>query len=150
MKVEQAIDIAAPKDKIWVAITDIENCSEMISAIQGLTILNKPDDGLVGLKWSETREMFGKQASETMWITEAVEDDYYCTRAESNGSVYRTRLALDDDVGNTRLTMSFTAQAESMVAKIIWACTGYMIKGSMRKALAQDLQDIKEFVEEGA
>lgn len=42
----------------------------MVSGIISLNILHQPEDGLVGLKWEETRKMFGKEASETMWITD--------------------------------------------------------------------------------
>ena len=64
-------------------------------------------NGLVGLKWTETRLMFGKQATETMWITDAEENDYYQTRAESHGSIYISRLEIKDSGDGTELTMSF-------------------------------------------
>ena len=108
MKVVVDIEIAKLREDIWSAITDIENCARMISAIIDLEILNQPEEGIVGLKWKETRLMFGKQASETMWITESVENEYYCTRAESHGSIYITRLSLSERGNNTLLTMSFT------------------------------------------
>lgn len=54
MKVSVDIEIAVPKEVLWSAITDIENCSKMISSIIDLQILRQPEDGLVGLKWKET------------------------------------------------------------------------------------------------
>lgn len=41
--------------------------------------------GLVGLKWRETRMLFGKEATAEKWITDAVENECYKTRAESDG-----------------------------------------------------------------
>lgn len=148
MKVVVDIEIEKPKEIIWSAITGIENCSNMLSSIIDLNILNQPENGLVGLKWKETRLMFGKQASETMWITDSITNQYYCTRAESHGSVYITKLSLSETGTKSKLTMSFTAEAQSPFMKIVSACMGIFIKSSMKKALYKDLEDIKKYVEQ--
>lgn len=147
MNVTAEIEISAPRGAIWSAITDIANAKEMISSIISLEVLEQPDSGFVGLRWKETREMFGQESPETMWITDAIENEYYCTRAESHGSIYKTRLSLSERGENTLLTMSFTGEAQTLVAKVLSACMGIFIKGSMEKALQQDLEDIKQFVE---
>ncbi len=147
MQVHVHIDISKPKEVVWAAITQLENAERMISAITDLKVLNQPQDTLVGLKWQETREMFGQKSTETMWVTESVENKYYCTRAESHGSVYITKLVLSSIDENTKLTMSFSAQAQSWGVKIMAACMGVLIKGSMKKALYKDLLDIKNFLE---
>jgi len=43
--------------------------------------------------------------------------------------------------------MSFTAEAQTFFVKIFSKCMGFMIKGSMRKALIKDLNDIKTHLE---
>ena len=113
------IKIEKPKDSVWSAITDFENWESMISSILKIVIINKPTGDFVGLKWEETREMFGKEAKETMWITDSVVNEYYCTRAESHGSVYTTKISLSDSGTSTLLTMSFSGIAQTIVAKII-------------------------------
>jgi carbon monoxide dehydrogenase subunit G len=148
MQVSVNIEISSSKEKVWAAITDIENCINFISSIIDLEVLNKPEDSFVGLKWKETRLMFGKKASETMWITDAVENEYYCVRAESHGSVYITKISLSEIENNTLLTMSFSAQAQTTFAKLISAIMGIFIKGSMEKELKRDLADIKKYVEQ--
>jgi len=92
--------------------------------------------------------MFGKEATEVMWITDAAENDYYCTRAESHGSIYKTRLSLDEDGDRTRLTMAFTGEPQTMGAKVMSFFMGGLMKGSMEKELLKDLTDIKKFVEQ--
>lgn len=87
MMVTVEIEIVNSREAVWRAITDIENSNSMISGILKINILHKPSDSFVGLKWEETRQMFGKEAMETMWITDAVVNEYYSTRAESHGSV---------------------------------------------------------------
>ncbi len=68
-KVETTID--ASTDKVWDVITDIKNSVNVISGIEKIEILESGSTDLVGLKWQETRTVFGKTALETMWITEA-------------------------------------------------------------------------------
>ncbi len=148
MNIVVDIDIEKPKEIVWSAITDIENWSQMISGIIKLKIVNKPEEGIVDLRWKETRRMFGKEASETMWITDAVENEYYCTRAESHGSVYTTKISLHEAENNTRLSMAFSAEAQSFLLKIVSACMGFFVKGSMTKLIRKDLEDIKTFVEQ--
>lgn len=147
MIVTVEIAINESKDSVWKAITDIEKCESMISNIIKINILDKPSDSLVGLRWEETREMFGKEATETMWITESVVNEYYCTRAESHGSVYVTRLSLTKSGSTTLLTMAFSGIAQTNIAKILSFLMGPLIRKSIKKALMKDLEDIKEFVE---
>ncbi len=148
MNVVVDIKIEKPKNLIWSAITDIENCSNMISSIIELNILNQPKTGIVGLKWEETRRMFGKEATEVMWVTESVENEYYCTRAESHGCVYTTKLSVNDCGKCSLLTMSFTGEAQNLITKIISAGMNLFINNSMKKALRKDLEDIKQYVEQ--
>jgi hypothetical protein len=148
MNVVVDIEIAKPKEIVWSVITDIDNYSSMVSAILYLNIISQPENGIVGLKWKETRRMFGKESSEIMWITEAIENEYYCTRAESHGSIYITKLSLIETGGSTLLMMSFTGVAQTLFTKIVSACMSVFIKSSMEKALQKDLEDIKKYVEQ--
>lgn len=140
--------IKAPKEKVWAAITNISQAEQMISGILKVEVLEQPEEGLVGLKWQETREMFGKEATEIMWITKAVENEYYATRAESHGSIYKSKLMLTEAMDQTRLTMEFDAKAQTLVAKVMSFLMAPMIQGSIKKLLQQDLEDIKNFCEQ--
>ena len=145
--ITQQVQINADKAAIWHAITDIDHCEQMIEGIINVEVLNKPTDGIVGLKWKETRVMFGKEADETMWITEAVDNQYYATRAENHGAVYLSKLVITEADGQVFLTMSFTAEPQTFMAKVLSFLMAPMMKGSMNKMLAKDLADIKAFVE---
>ena len=147
MTISVQIQIDVSKEKIWQVIADIENSTNVISGIEKIEILEKPSDGLVGLKWKETRTMFGKTASEIMWITDAEEPSYYRTRAESHGAVYITELRITERESSSILTMTFTAEIVKLGAKIMWAMMGFMMRGSTKKALQQDLNDIKAAAE---
>jgi len=147
MKLCVDVEINSPKDKVWSVVSDIENCSSVISAIVDLEILEKPELGLLGLKWKETRKMFGKESSETMWITDCVEEEYYCTRAENCGAIYITKISLEENAGKTLLSMSFSGETDTFWVKIVSALMGVFIKKSMIDALQNDLNDIKTHVE---
>lgn len=150
MKIATQIEINAPINFIWHAICDIENAENMIEAINWIKVIDKPEQGLVGLKWQEARTMYGKEALETMWITEAQENYYYQTRAESHGSVYISRMEITANEDSCILTMGFTGHPQTLVAKVMSMIMTPFFKGSIVKMLQQDLQDIKRFVEEKA
>lgn len=147
MNINVDIEIGSSKSKVWAAITDISNCTNMISGIIDLKILEQPDVGLVGLKWTETREMFGKEASETMWITDCIDEEFYCTRAENCGSIYSTKLSVSQVGKKTLLTMSFNGTSDSIFIRALSSIMGLFIKKSMVKMLKKDLSDIKDFLE---
>lgn len=147
MKINVDIEINSPKNKVWTAITDIKNCTNMISGIIDLEILHQPKEGIVDLKWTETRKIFGKVSSETMWITECQDEEYYCTRAENHGAIYTTKMSVSGVGSKTLLTMVFSGTSESIFVKLISSIMSFFLKKSMVKMLRKDLADIKNFVE---
>jgi len=147
MELSVFVEIEKSLEDVWKAIIDFENCSNYINSIVEIEIIDNPRDTLIGFKWKETRVMFGKEATETMWITDYIENNYYQTRAESHGSIYISRLSLERVRENTKLTMSFTAEAQTFFVKILSVFMGFIIKGSMKKALLKDLNDIKNHLE---
>ena len=147
MELSVYVEIEKPLEDVWNAIVDFKNCSNYIESIVKLEIIDEPKDTLIDFKWKETRVMFGKEATETMWITDYLENEYYETRAESHGSIYISRLSLERVEKHTKLTMSFSAKAQTLFAKIFSQCMGFLIKGSMKKALIKDLNDIKTYLE---
>ena len=140
--------IDSPKRKVWEAITDFENCADMISGISAATVLERPEEGLVGLKWTETRTMFGKECDETMWITEAKDQVYYMPRAENHGAIYISKMAVEEVGEQTKLSMSFSGSSDSLFVRIISSIMNLFMKNSMIKMLEADLADIKRFVEQ--
>jgi len=147
MKLSVDIDINKASPVVWDIICDIENAKDRISGITGIVILNKPDAGIEGLKWEETRVMFGKEAKETMWITDVIEGRSYMTRAESHGSIYETKMEVIEKDQGCHLFMEFNGIPQTMGAKIMIGLMGFMFKGATEKALMKDLEDIKQAAE---
>jgi hypothetical protein len=46
-------------------------------------------------------------------------NEYYITRAESHGAIYKTELRLSDNEKSTNLTMSFGAEFVTLKAKLM-------------------------------
>lgn len=149
MQLSLSTDINATPTKVWNIITDIDGAAERIRGILAVEVLEKPDKGVVGLKWKETRKFAGREAHEIMWITEAAKPKFYETRAESHGAVYKSRLSVEKTKDGCTLTMSFDGQAVAVGAKIMWFLTGWMAKKPMIKAITEDLEDIKAAAEAG-
>ena len=147
MLVEAQVTIQGSPSAIWAAMTDIENASETISGIEKIEVLERPASGLVGLKWRETRILFGKPASADKWITDAAENEFYATRAESDGFVFLSTMRIAESGAGVTLTSSHDSQPRSLVARLMTIPMTLLFKGVARKALQQDLNDIKAAVE---
>lgn len=149
MLVEARVTINGSKAAIWAAMTNIENSAEIIRGIEKIEVLERPATGLVGLKWRETRTLFGKPATAEKWITEAAENEFYKTRAESDGFVFLSTTSIAESRGGMTLTSSHDSKPQSIVARLMSIPMGLLFKGVARKALLQDLYDIKAAVERG-
>ncbi|HEY5799871.1 MAG TPA: hypothetical protein VIT92_06610, partial [Burkholderiaceae bacterium] len=103
--------------------------------------------GLIGLKWRETRILFGDPASVDKWITEAAEPEFYRTRAEDHGFVFLTTKRLTGSDGAITLSEAHESQPQGFAASLKLLPMRLLFKGAIRKALAQDLQDIKAAAE---
>ena len=148
MIVEAQVTINGSKAAIWAAITNIENASETISGIENTEVLAKPANGLVGLKWRETRMLFGKPATAEKWITDAAENEFYKTRAEDSGFVFLTTMSISENSGGMTLTSSHDSKPQGIVANLQSIPMGLLFRGAIKKALLQDLNDIKAAVEQ--
>ncbi|HKB02550.1 MAG TPA: SRPBCC family protein [Gemmataceae bacterium] len=148
MVVEVQVTINGSKARIWAAITNIENASEIISGILSTEVLEKPANGLVGLKWRETRMLFGKPATVEKWITDAAENEFYKTRAEDSGFVFLSTMRVSESSGGITLTSSHETRPQGIVARLK-SIPLFLFKGVVKKALLQDLNDIKSAVEQG-
>jgi hypothetical protein len=147
MLVEAQATINGSKAAVWAAITDIENAAEIISGIENIEVVEKPANGLAGLRWRETRMLFGKPATAEKRITEAAENEFYKTRAESDGFIFLTTTSISQSGSGVALTSSHDSQPQGIVARLMSIPMGLLFKGVAKKAILQDLNDIKSVVE---
>ena len=146
MTIAVSEEINAPRERIWDLITDIDSWADTISGIVSIEVINRPEAGVVGLKWREKRVLFGKEAVETMWISAAEPNRWYETTAENHGAIYSTRMSLSESNDKVVLTMAFSAKPTTIAARLM-SVMSFMFNGTMRKMLQKDLADIRRAAE---
>jgi hypothetical protein len=63
--------IEAPAARVFAIATDLRNATAVLSQVQSVETLEGPDAPLaVGTRFRETRVMFGREATETMTVTD--------------------------------------------------------------------------------
>jgi uncharacterized protein YndB with AHSA1/START domain len=147
MTVEAQVTVGGTPESVWSVITDFENAREFITGIERIEIVERPADGLVGLRWRETRMLFGKPETVEKWITAAAVNEYYETEAESDGFVFRTSMRVAPSGGGATLASSHSTEARTLAARVK-GLPMFLFKGVIRKALLQDLDDVKRAVEQ--
>ena len=146
MIIEAQLPINATKAAVWALTTDIERFAEHLSGVEKIAVVERPATGLVGLKWRETRILFGNSATVEKWITEAKENEFYTTRAEDGGFVFITTNRLSGSDGSVTLIGIHETQPQGFVASLK-ALPMIFFKGVIKKAIMQDLNDVKQAVE---
>lgn len=146
MIVEAGTTIRSTREVIWAVICDIANAAKIIRGVERIDVLDRPRDGLVGLKWRETRRLFGKPVAVEKWITQAVENEFYETRAESDGFVFVTTMRLSPAGDGVTLTSSHDSRPQGLVATLQAIPMKLLFKGVIRKAILEDLKDIEAAV----
>lgn len=146
MIIEAHITISGSKKDIWTTITNIKIAEKIFRGVEKIEILTEPANGLVGLKWRETRMYFGRPTAIDKWITDAIENDFYKTRAEMDGFIFLTTMTIFENGDSIRLTSSHETKSQGVIAKIK-SLPMIFFGGLLRKAILQDLNDIKSAVE---
>lgn len=146
--------ISAPLERVFAIASDIPNCAEYIRGIETIETLTEAPDaehnlGPVGegYAWRETRIMFGKEATEDMTIVAWNPPESYDVEARSHGSYYLSTISCEAiDEATTKITMSFNATPETIMAKVMMVLFSFMRK-KLVQCLQEDLDDIKGVAE---
>lgn len=147
MKVRVSIPIEAAKEDIWRVMTDFEHENETLHAVNNVEIIENPNNTLNGLKWKETRTMFGKEESEVMSITEFKENSYFKSHAENHGMAYDTTYAIEPEGDHNLLLVNFEAKPQKFTTRLTNMLFGSLMKTTTERSLLDDMRDIKEAVE---
>ena len=142
MEVSCTKHIDAPTDTVWALMTDLESFPETVSGIEGVERLDDSTGFGLGTTWRETRTMFGRTATEDMWVTEFEPGRSYVVEANSHGTEYRTSQRIEPDGDGSVLTMTFGGTATGTTAKIMSATVGRLFAKATKNAFEQDLADI--------
>ena len=146
MKVER--DVAAPAERVWELITDLDRAAEVVSAIKALERLDDGSEFGVGTRWTETRKMFGRSSTEEMKVTSIDAGRSYTVETDATGAHYTSVMAVEPKGEGSIISMSLEGEATNAVWKIA-AVFGKLFEGSTRKALLRDLDEIAAEAEKG-
>jgi len=146
VKVEVSETIKAPVGEVFRVFTDWRNIEARVSGIKKIEFLAKGGRPEVGMKWRETRVMFGREATEEMWITEIKPNQSYVVEAESHGTKYRSTYEFIDKGRETEVKLEFAGIPVSFAAKIM-SVLGVIFASSVKRALADDMADLKKVIE---
>ncbi|WP_062517861.1 SRPBCC family protein [Demequina gelatinilytica] len=136
-------EIAAAVERVWEVITDLDYAAEVIPAILSIERLEGEGYG-PGVRWRETRRMWGREETEEMWVESAEEPSATVIRAESRGTEYGTTYTLERAGEGTRLVCDFSAETPhpGPAQRLGWLLFGKAGMKATRKALEQDLAHI--------
>ena len=112
-------DVAAPADKVWSVLIDLDGSPSTISAISSIERLDGGDGFGVGTKWRETRTMFGREATEEMEGTSVDPGRSYTVEADGPVGVrYITTMSVEPTGEGSRVSMKFEAEPTTLLARV--------------------------------
>ena len=145
MKMTLETFVNAAPDVVFRAGTDFANMADRMVGITKVEMLTTGDVG-VGTKFKETRTVMGKDATEEMEVTAFDPPRSYTLEADSCGSRYVSTFVLTPKDGGTKVALNISSKAQSCFA-LAFAPLGFFMKGTMRKMIQKDLDDLKRNVE---
>jgi carbon monoxide dehydrogenase subunit G len=148
MEISCSKAINAPAEKVWAIMTNLEGFPDAISGIENVERLDDGNGFEIGTTWRETRTLFGRTATEDMWVTELEPGRSYVVEANSHGAEYRTTQSVkpDGDAGSV-LSMSFSGKPTGTMAKVMSATIGRFFVNATRRTFEKDLSDIASAAE---
>ncbi|MFJ3923139.1 SRPBCC family protein [Streptomyces sp. NPDC090022] len=144
-------EIAAPAERVWRAITDLEGMPGVLSGVDAVEVLTPGPFG-VGTRWRETRRMFGKQATEEMYVTACDDRVRYVAEADNSGMHYVSEFRLTESTpGRTTVRMTFSARPATTGRRpgLFMRLLNRLGTKAVAKAIAKDLADVATAVERG-
>ncbi len=145
MRIEVGVEVAAPQAQVFEVFADLGRAAERISGIERVEILTPGPVGR-GTRWRETRRMFGKEDTVELAITAFEPPRSYAVEAHSCGAHFRSEFRFEARPTGTAVTLTTVGRPVTLLARLLTPLSCLM-KGSMRKALQKDLDDLKRAAE---
>ena len=144
MQLDLSRHVAADPHTVWEVLTDIPDAHRTLSGVVAVELLTA-GPYQPGLRWRETRKMFGIKATEEMMVLTAEPPHSTTLVAQNGGTEYRTVFTITPDAdGGSTLRMRFGAETAHApaVSRVVTALTGRFAEKSARRTMEQDLADI--------
>ncbi|RSS61230.1 SRPBCC family protein [Streptomyces sp. WAC06614] len=142
--------VAAPAGRVWQALTTLEDMPEVLTGVDTVEVLTSRPFG-VGTRWRETRRMFGRQATEEMYVTQCDAPVRYVAEADHGGVHYVSEFHVTAH-GPDRTTVRMTFRARPAPGRrpgLLLRLLNRLGTRAVAKAIAKDLADVAAAVEQG-
>ena len=140
--------VAAPRDRVFAAHTDLQAWPDRIEGIKKIELLTEGEVG-VGTRFRETRIMFKKEAVEEMTFTAFDPPHGYTLEAETCGCTFTSVHEFIEQGDKTMVRLTMTSKANTLMAKLMTPL-GFLMKGTMKKAIQKDMEDMRAAIESTA
>ncbi|MEM9185589.1 MAG: SRPBCC family protein [Planctomycetota bacterium] len=159
--------VGAPVERCFLLATDLPNAAQHIDGIESIELLTDGPVG-VGTRWRETRTMMGRSATEELEVTAfhppgdpaageiapgqispgggVAGGASYTAECESCGCHFASTMRFTPEGDGTRVELTLATRPLSLLAKLMAPASGLMM-GSAKKALQQDLANLKQAAE---
>jgi carbon monoxide dehydrogenase subunit G len=141
MQIAVEATVNAPPDVVFQTTADIANWPKFISGIQAVELLT-PGPVAAGMRFRETRTMFGKAATEEMTVAEFEPPRRFLLTAFNHGTAYRAEHTFAAEGAGTRLRLAFEGRPVALAARL-FIPLGWLFASSVRRQLEGDLADLK-------
>src|SRR5690625_4935184 len=139
--------VRVSKEKAFESLLDLDAAHQWK---QGLVRIQRIDDGPIkpGSEWKETRQVFGKEATEHFEAMELHEPDKMVLRCNGTKSTagneeYIFTYRIDDSGDSSQIILNGEMKEITGLAKLF----GKLLAGSFKKSSAKDLERLKDYLE---
>ena len=147
MQTKVGLTIDAPPRVVFETVSDISNFSRAVPHIQRVEFLTDRKKG-AGTRFRETRLMRGREATSELEITEFVENERVRFESDAGGAIWDSLFTVAPAAtgAGTRLELHMEARPYTLVSRLL----GPLMKRLVGKAVAQDMEAVREYCEEAA
>jgi len=138
--------VDAPPSVVFALFTDFEHAPEHVSGISRLEILT-PGPMRIGTRFRETRRMNGHESTEELEVTAFEPGRHYDLRRRAGGTEFRQAFRFAAERTGTQVEVDFESEPLSLAAKLMTPITNHSVTGSMKKAIVQDIEDLRRYAE---
>jgi uncharacterized membrane protein len=137
--------IAAPVEVVFNTVADIRQFSQAVPRIMKYEFLSQLKSGL-GTRFRETSHMqSGQEVTTELEITEYVPNERVRMVADTHGTIWNSVFTVKSAGAQTELVLVMDAHPHTLLTRVM----NPLIKSMVQKALAQDMNLVKAFCENG-
>ena len=140
--------VQAPVETVFQLAADFPNAADRVKGIKRVEMLTPGPVG-VGTRFRETREIMRREATEDMKVTQFDKPKSYTLSCHSCGCLFESTFRFEPEAGGTKVTFDCNTQALTWSAKLM-SPLGWLMQGTMKKCIEQDMADIKAAAERAA